>query len=606
MSEPQSLADILDENRIRLKSLRPGGHEKVRCPKCEGGRTKEASLSVTIDADGDGATWKCHRGHCGWQSGGRVKQAGRPPAAAERVIREPAPHAPAATTNRPKALYDFFALRGIERETVDLFGLYVAKHFVPPLGERSCIVFPYVFGRRVVNRKYRPPEKQPQAQEKNALPTLFNVDSIEAMDRVVWVEGEPDCLAIHQAGYPQVVTLKDGSGDKLLAEDDPKRQNDRRFHALDTHSELLGKVEAFVLAGDADEPGAVLREELARRLGRHRCLLVTWPEGCKDACDVLKAHGPEGVRAAIEAAQPYPIEGLQALQGDTLEKLFRRPPPTVMRLGVPAIDRAVRWPTEGRLIVITGLPGSGKSTFLRWAMVQSMERHARRWAMFTPEMQPWEEYAADCAAVRIGKPFRAHGDGGFGTIASMSTEERMAAEEWLRDRLYVLSSDAEEKPPTLEWLLDRARAAVLRFGVNDLGLDPWNEIEHQRGNMTETEYIGRALQMLKAFGMRHGVNVWLVAHPGKLQPVKVGGLIPAPGLYDISGSANWANKADLGITVHREDRKPTEVIVRKARFSRWGLRSNRAELDFDAITGRYFPVQADLIQSPPAGDDPYG
>jgi hypothetical protein len=41
------------------------------------------------------------------------------------------------------------------------------------------------------------------------------------------------------------------------------------------------------------------------------------------------------------------------------------------------------------------------------------------------------------------------------------------------------------------------------------------------------------------------------AHPAK--PVRDGGKIEAPTLYDIAGSANWANKADLGWAVHRRD-----------------------------------------------------
>ena len=590
--DPADLPGILADHGIRLKSMRAGATQKVICPRCHGGSQKEPCLSVTIDRDGDGVTWKCHRGKCGWTEGFRVHDArpqGAHAAPVERTYQPPPAVPDTVAKARPAALYRFFADRGISAETVDCFGCYVATRFIPSLGERPCIVFPYTLEGRVVNRKYRPPEKQPQAQEKAALPTLFNVDAITSFDRVIWVEGEPDAMAVHEAGYPQVVTLKDGAGDKLRAEDDPARADDKRFYALNTHAELLAKIETFILAGDADGPGEVLREELARRLGRHRCLLVTWPQGCKDAGDVLRLHGAAGVQAAIESAKPYPIEGLQELSGSTLEGWFRRPPFEVMRTGVATLDRAMRWPAEGRLIVVTGIPGSGKSPFLRWLQVLTMKRHARKWIMFSPEMAPWEDYVASVAEVLIGLPFRA-----VRGMPSMSAEDRASAEEYLRDRLWLISSDAEDTQPTLAWIFERARAAVLRFGATDLGIDPWNEIEYARGNLTETEYVGRALQACKAFAQRHGVNVWIVAHPVKMQAPRPGGDIPPPGLYDISGGANWANKADLGITVHREDKKPTSVILRKAKFVRWGVRGAVAQLDYDVMNGQYFPAMADL------------
>ena len=39
-----------------------------------------------------------------------------------------------------------------------------------------------------------------------------------------------------------------------------------------------------------------------------------------------------------------------------------------------------------------------------------------------------------------------------------------------------------------------------------------------------------------------------------------------PTLYDISGSANWYNKADLGVIVHRENEDYTIIKVQKSRY----------------------------------------
>jgi twinkle protein len=70
------------------------------------------------------------------------------------------------------------------------------------------------------------------------------------------------------------------------------------------------------------------------------------------------------------------------------------------------------------------------------------------------------------------------------------------------------------------------------------------------------------------------------------------GKIPVPTLYDISGSANFANKADVGIVIHRDptnDPTRTDVFVRKVRFKQTG-RIGATSLRYDKLTGRYSEI----------------
>jgi hypothetical protein len=72
------------------------------------------------------------------------------------------------------------------------------------------------------------------------------------------------------------------------------------------------------------------------------------------------------------------------------------------------------------------------------------------------------------------------------------------------------------------------------------------------------------LGKVKRFAVDHDVHVWFVAHPVKMQPQN--GKMPVPTLYDISGSANWTNKADVGLVVHRNfDTNQAEIHVQKVR-----------------------------------------
>jgi twinkle protein len=153
----------------------------------------------------------------------------------------------------------------------------------------------------------------------------------------------------------------------------------------------------------------------------------------------------------------------------------------------------------------------------------------------------------------------------------------------------------DDEAPTIEAILEKARAAVMRHGIRGLVIDPYNEIEHRRpANMTETEYVSQLLGKVKRFAQQYGVHVWFVAYPAKMQCEK-GGSRPVPTLYDISGSANWVNKADIGVVIHRDvaEKDPTriEIQVRKVRFKSVG-KIGTVALRWDRVTGRYAEIPA--------------
>ena len=116
-------------------------------------------------------------------------------------------------------------------------------------------------------------------------------------------------------------------------------------------------------------------------------------------------------------------------------------------------------------------------------------------------------------------------------------------------------------------------------GVNAFVLDPYNEFSHTRPNsISETEYVSRFLGVIRKFINKNNVSVWIVAHPTKLRKEEVtfadgthGLDYPVPTAYDIAGSANFFNKPDVIIAVHRDkniERNPeniVSVVVQKVR-----------------------------------------
>jgi len=57
-----------------------------------------------------------------------------------------------------------------------------------------------------------------------------------------------------------------------------------------------------------------------------------------------------------------------------------------------------------------------------------------------------------------------------------------AIDRWIEDRFLFIDHDFDDPDDdvTLEWIIERAADAVLRYGIRCLVIDPWNEIEHAR------------------------------------------------------------------------------------------------------------------------------
>jgi twinkle protein len=542
-------------------------------------------LAVTIDADGAEAVWHCH--HCDW-SGNTRSSEGNPGHTSRR--RAPPARPAEGTLERPTIeVMRWFADRGITTEVVQRNRIgFVRQHYIAQLqAKTACIAFPYYRQGQLVNIKYRALAEKAFSQVQDAEKIFFGLDDIVGLaadQKVIIVEGEPDKLALEVAGFHSVIAVPDGAPAKLRdqpSEDDPK------FEYLRNCAEELEAVKGgFILAVDNDANGRVLEEELARRLGKERCWRVRWPEDndcpCKDANETLRVHGPEVVRECIETAEPYPITGLYRA-ADYSEEYWahygeerRRGAST----GWTSLDEFMTI-APGQLSVVTGIPNHGKSEFLDALLVGVAQRNGWRAALCSFENQP-PEHMIKFAEKYLGLPFR------DGPTRRMTRADAKAALDWLDEHFFFIRAD-DDVPPTVEWILERGRASVLRYGSNVLVVDPYNEIEHRRPvNMTETEFISQMLGQMKRFAQNHEVHVFIVAHPAK--PVReAGGKITVPTLYDIAGSANWANKADLGFAVHRPsfDGPEVEIHVHKVR-DKWVGKPGGVTLCYDRITGRYF------------------
>lgn len=220
----------------------------------------------------------------------------------------------------------------------------------------------------------------------------------------------------------------------------------------------------------------------------------------------------------------------------------------------------------GQFTVCTGIAGHGKSTLLLNMICNVARLHDIKSFLYVPE-----------------------NEGHILEKMELIWGQEPGWENFSRSQCFVQSSQCEHydsAAKTIQWVLDRAVAAVKNDGVDLLLIDPWNELERAKPkDQLLSDYIGQCLMFLKQFCRALEVAVILVAHPTKAG-VEAG---KTPSLSDIEGSMNWFNKCDNGLIVERNpNQSACRVISAKVREIGAG---RRGECHFfvDRDTGRFAP-----------------
>jgi twinkle protein len=396
-------------------------------------------------------------------------------------------------------------------------------------------------------------------------------------EAVIIVEGEMDRIALRQAGFSRVVSVPNGAPTREGSEGD-KRYAYLYEGGSDRVHPDIAKFETVILAVDGDKPGMALRDDLAIRLGDEKCLWVKWPEGCKDANDVLLHKGRQALIDCIGGAKRMWLDLVSPISD-----IPEQPPEVGLEMGFDIFDDpikagGIRLPAHG-FATIVGPAGSGKSVFARQLL----------WHLWRAHRLPFGITALEEPALpRYQRVFRRYATG-------------LPYDQWTREALETADIEIDyackiiQRPRGglmfLDQLLGTVEFAIKVYGLKVICIDPMNEVEIDEANRSDVA-ARTAIMALKDLAERYRVLIMAVTHP----PVDVMRRKKPTDLwtlYDVENGRHWAGKSDAGFGLWRpHPRGPTLINVAKLKSHEVFGEPNLFQMSYDRALDRYQCVRS--------------
>ena len=513
------------------------GNVKVPCPQCSHTRKHKSDpcLSVLIEE----GIYNCH--NCGWAGTAKVykkKEYVKPPAELKHLS--------------PNVIA-WFETRGITNQTLLRYKISEGVDYMPQVGsEVKTVHFNYIYNEEVFNIKFRDSAKNFKLVS-GAMLGPYGLDVVldNSSTELVITEGEIDAMSFYEAGIKTAISVPNGAS-----------KGSQKLEWLEEFIHVFDGKKIY-LATDMDEAGVALRNELARRLGKDNCYIIEFPH--KDANDTLIKEGKEALLNCYKSASAFPVDGIDDASSvkEELYQLFESGTPEGYTAGYD-MDNEFIW-HPGQVTLVTGIPGHGKSTFLKNIIYRLAAMHVLKSFIYSAEEANTAFALSDMYQIATGKSF-------FSTQFS----ERMTKQD-LEDYMPFMNDHFKyyrlyDNDLSIEGIIEKAKGMVKRFGINILVIDNMSTVEKSMSNQTDTRHHQIKVMMtdVSRFARNYGVHVFLVAHPKKMTELK-SGVYKVPSGYDVGDSSHFYNLPDNGISVYRNmETRQTEIHRWKVRFKYTG------------------------------------
>lgn len=480
-------------------------------------------------------------------------------------------------------VYAYFEQRKISRETLDALDVRQDSE--------GNAVFNYYDTNDVLTMvKYKPSHKVQHGQAKcwcqqnsDTAPLLFNMNRINVNSPLLICEGEPDCLSAIEAGFKNAVSVPLGSSN---------------LHWIDENLEWLDQFESIIICADNDDAGVKMQKECVPRLGSWRTKVVDIPaipigntgRVTKDLNEILYVCGKDKVLELILDAKDSlvpSVADLSDVEPTEYEDVDG------VTTGLKAIDDELMRLFFGTLTIVSGQPGSGKSSLLTQLACNSLDNDIGTW-LFSGELpngveKSWFNYIfagprnITDAISRRGNPYK-----------KISTTTLAEINKTYKGRWHIYRDDYDN---TLDKLIASMTDTVRKYGARCLILDNFMCIDTETSEeelRSQTDTIKKLIE----FAKKYQVAVILVCHPRKMD---AGTNV---GIYDIAGTSNIVNLAHRTIGLRRvtdaerenaakysEKRRQLlkyDVIVTVVKDRMFGRQNIDVGLYYDPASRRFF------------------
>jgi twinkle protein len=561
------------------------GERYLVCPICTPIRQPKNQAQKKLAANVQEMKWRCN--HC--QEGGLLHTEKDLPDKVKPLMYSP------SFKNMTEDIPLWFKNRGISIDTINHFKIKKAYKNIMQNNNsneemrgkfqmRTCIAFPLINDGKLINIQYRDQDKN-FSMEKGAEKILFNIDAIKKRDtkKCIITEGYIDCMSYHEAGLHYVVSVPNGvsisnkeaevfaSTGKMIVE---KALN---LTYLDHHIDLFAKFEEVIIATDDDPAGIKLREELARRIGKHKCRFTVFSrwkklngQPCKDGNDVLIHCGQKELIKTIEEADYFPIQSITTIDQVWDEMVSDFNQPAVMGLPLGFKELANHFSVHaGHTLAINGYPGMGKTSWMLYLLVLMAVKYGWKSACYTPENYPLKLVYDHLIEIYIGKSSKKTSSN------RMSMMQYQEGKKFVEKNIFLINDDSGsgyDEGYNVNSLFKEMQNAINRYGVKICCFDPWNSLEHKRESQYNIDdYIKSKLSKINRFSSRNEVFTIIGIHPPT--PEKSASKIyNAPSMFDMEGGGAWSKKMYEIMCVHKTTDEihdtSVEVHVQKIKFQK--------------------------------------
>lgn len=238
---------------------------------------------------------------------------------------------------------------------------------------------------------------------------------------------------------------------------------------------------------------------------------------------------------------------------------------------------------SGEISLFIGRPNAGKSEFMYQLMLMKSYFDGWKWAVFTPENHPVDEFYDTMIHAYIGKTTDP-----FFQNYQMNDEEYERGYNFVKQHFFYVYPEN----PTMEEIESNFIYLIESEGVCGTFIDPFNHVNVDWGERDD-KMLNAVLTARKRFAVKYNTCDVISAHPKNMAKTKDGNY-DVPDIYDISGGAMWGNKMDNVLAVHRPnyivDPKDStvEIHVKKIKKQKLVGIPGTCTFDFSRKTNRYY------------------